>query len=209
KGLEHDQVFDMFSFIKEINYVKEHYEFIDDIKVLNIGGLALGDGSYKLAGENREIFNQVLEDKDTIELEVEETTYRYIYYESPISEGRISKKVIEIAYNHNKSDKIISNSFNMLILQLGVILLSLIFIAFIIYYWISKQLYHAKHDSLTGLYNRLSFDVMLSKLAQSKNHSTLLMIDLDNFKQINDMYGHNEGDQALRLVAQTLKRLFK
>lgn len=59
----------------------------------------------------------------------------------------------------------------------------------------------ANHDPLTGALNRRSFSLIVKKtMAQSRRHSTplsVLMIDLDRFKQINDRLGHNAGDVLL------------
>ncbi|MBU1424847.1 MAG: diguanylate cyclase [Gammaproteobacteria bacterium] len=67
---------------------------------------------------------------------------------------------------------------------------------------------HAEVDSLTSIYNRRRFDQDLKRLiAQAdRDHSqlALLMFDLDDFKPINDLYGHACGDKVLRQVAQTL-----
>lgn len=66
----------------------------------------------------------------------------------------------------------------------------------------------AMTDGLTGLANRKSFDDQISNLAKDSNaHGkifTLLMLDIDHFKSFNDNYGHQVGDQVLRLVARTL-----
>jgi two-component system cell cycle response regulator len=68
-------------------------------------------------------------------------------------------------------------------------------------------------DDLTGLYNRrgfLTFAEQYLKLAQRKNKGLLLMFaDLDNLKQINDTYGHHEGDLALIRTAKTLRETFR
>jgi len=67
---------------------------------------------------------------------------------------------------------------------------------------------HAEVDSLTSIYNRRRFDQDLKRLvAQADRDRTqlaLLMFDLDDFKPINDLYGHACGDKVLRQVAQTL-----
>ena len=67
----------------------------------------------------------------------------------------------------------------------------------------------ATRDRLTGLGNRAAFDEqMLRMLSQLQRHNTpfaLLVIDLDNFKQVNDKNGHQEGDSVLMVVAQQLR----
>ncbi len=63
-------------------------------------------------------------------------------------------------------------------------------------------------DGLTGLANRKYFDKEIQKVAkESEENNTifsLLMIDIDHFKSFNDNFGHQVGDQVLRLVARTL-----
>jgi len=67
----------------------------------------------------------------------------------------------------------------------------------------------AKTDRLTGLYNKGFFLDQLQlnlQLHKEKNQATSLIIfDLDNFKQLNDTYGHQKGDEVLHHVAQLLK----
>jgi two-component system cell cycle response regulator len=67
----------------------------------------------------------------------------------------------------------------------------------------------ALQDPLTGLYNRrLLEDRLGSELAAAKRHGRLvsvLMVDIDLFKSVNDRYGHLAGDEALRMVARTLR----
>jgi diguanylate cyclase (GGDEF)-like protein len=69
----------------------------------------------------------------------------------------------------------------------------------------------AEHDALTGLYNRHIFDETLQAcIAQAERYSrtfALLMIDLDEFKQINDTWGHCTGDKLLQLIAETLNNI--
>lgn len=67
----------------------------------------------------------------------------------------------------------------------------------------------ALQDALTTLPNRLSFEQGISHgLVQAKRHGwglAVLFIDIDNFKSINDLYGHDIGDQVLLMVANRLR----
>jgi diguanylate cyclase (GGDEF)-like protein len=64
-------------------------------------------------------------------------------------------------------------------------------------------------DSLTGLYNRRHFFFLaqseLERALRYQHPLSILMIDIDHFKQVNDTYGHTSGDQALLAVAQRCK----
>lgn len=63
-------------------------------------------------------------------------------------------------------------------------------------------------DPLTGLHNRRYFERRfveeISRAARTEQHLSLLMVDLDDFKQINDVHGHARGDVVLRWVAEFL-----
>jgi diguanylate cyclase (GGDEF)-like protein len=71
----------------------------------------------------------------------------------------------------------------------------------------------ARTDHLTGLANRREFErVMEREVALADRHArrlSVMMIDLDNLKRINDRQGHRAGDGALRLVAQQLQRVVR
>jgi len=71
----------------------------------------------------------------------------------------------------------------------------------------------AMQDPLTGLLNRRGFqDALVNCRAYVCRHQkplAMLMIDLDNFKQMNDLYGHDIGDQVLVRVAQQLKQTLR
>jgi len=66
----------------------------------------------------------------------------------------------------------------------------------------------ARRDALTGISNRAQFDRQLraavSRVRRDSEPLCLMMIDIDHFKRFNDMYGHQMGDQVLKLVAHQL-----
>jgi len=69
--------------------------------------------------------------------------------------------------------------------------------------------HQAQTDSLTGLYNHRAFHDRLREELQraSRSHDSvaLLMLDIDDFKRVNDVYGHGTGDEVLRNLAATLR----
>ena len=62
---------------------------------------------------------------------------------------------------------------------------------------LQESLDMAQRDALTGIYNRRFLDMHLRQLHEEGRPFVLALVDLDNFKQINDVYGHASGDAAL------------
>ncbi len=87
------------------------------------------------------------------------------------------------------------------------------------YLWMNHVLVHselektAMTDPLTGLYNRRALDVIgareLDAVRQKCEPCSALMLDLDQFKRVNDTLGHKAGDASLRAVADTLTNLIR
>lgn len=67
----------------------------------------------------------------------------------------------------------------------------------------------ANEDKLTGLYNRQHFDKLskaeFDQAKREKRHLSILFIDIDHFKRVNDTYGHDKGDETLRIVAHLIR----
>lgn len=65
----------------------------------------------------------------------------------------------------------------------------------------------AERDKLTGLLNREGFESVIKRIVKEGNEGSLMILDIDNFKKINDTYGHPGGDQVLSQVADALKKM--
>ena len=72
---------------------------------------------------------------------------------------------------------------------------------------IERLNFKASHDELTGAYNRAGFDLLLTSL--DLNSTYMVIFDVDDFKGINDTYGHDTGDKALQKLVQVLKSSFR
>ncbi|KQV15325.1 MULTISPECIES: GGDEF domain-containing protein [unclassified Kitasatospora] len=71
--------------------------------------------------------------------------------------------------------------------------------------WLYRQLSTARRDPLTGLHTRDGFTIRAKHLARAcPERTTVLLIDLDDFKTINDTYGHAAGDSVLAATAERL-----
>ena len=79
--------------------------------------------------------------------------------------------------------------------------------------YVQQTLHHLQRvaaiDSVTGLFNRRHFETRLQgevqRVHRQQQPLSLLMVDIDDFKRINDTFGHIEGDQALRTVAELMR----
>ena len=65
-------------------------------------------------------------------------------------------------------------------------------------------------DALTGIYNRLGFDDQVEQYMRKnpQKHCVVAMLDIDDFKLVNDMYGHAAGDSVLKKLAESMKQYF-
>lgn len=73
---------------------------------------------------------------------------------------------------------------------------------------LAQVMTEAERDFLTGAYNRKTFDRRLREAIEeaqkTETELTLLVLDIDHFKQFNDMHGHLIGDEVIKIVARTL-----
>ena len=96
----------------------------------------------------------------------------------------------------------------LLVLSAGI--LAVPFCGQILVHWLSVDALKSSTDPLTGLRNRRGFYRSASELFAAETHTpclSVVMLDLDNFKRINDTHGHAIGDRSLVAIADTLRRI--
>ena len=73
-------------------------------------------------------------------------------------------------------------------------------------------IYYAENDELTGIFNRRAFEYKVRSWMDSEEctgKQAFLMMDVDLFKEINDVYGHAVGDKVLKQVGKILRETFR
>lgn len=210
--LQEDGIFVNYSFFDVIDDLLAQYTMINEMNILNIGGYALGSPvteSGKLSPERRSAFERALAEMRTTEIGGEwngiPVTYRYVHYTSPFDQGTTQSKIVEIVYNDHELQQALRQIKRSFIYRLLVVHVVAILLSIGLSKWLSRPMYLAFHDSLTGLKNRAAFDEQLDSVLKARTgNAALLLIDLDDFKLVNDNFGHDQGDVVLREVARIL-----
>ncbi|MHA6250415.1 diguanylate cyclase domain-containing protein [Oceanobacillus sp. CAU 1775] len=216
-NLENGEVFQAFNFLDVTDELLKSHPSINEINILHNGGLVFGKtaAESKLSNERMSALKQSIEENSKIEFsgewKSEFAIYRYLPYVSNFETGVSKNKAIEIIYNDRELQSILKENREIFFFQLISVLLIISVISFVIHQWVKKQVYLAYHDNLTKLKNRTAFEEYIeNELGKNKDTMTgIMMIDLDNFKLVNDYLGHDKGDYLLYTVAQTIKESVK
>jgi len=210
-SLEEGTIFEQFNFLSVIDDLIERFPTIEKINVLNIGGLSLGSLGEQLSAERKRAFDWTRSSKETTEVKSESTStiYRYVHYETPVELETNQSKILEIIYDETDFQALLANHKHTFIAQFIIVLIVTIIISLLLSRWMAKPIYLAFHDSLTQLKNRAAFDEKLKDICTNYTEpSALLMLDIDNFKSVNDQLGHDQGDQFLKMFATVLDENF-
>jgi diguanylate cyclase (GGDEF)-like protein len=119
------------------------------------------------------------------------------YRSSNMIKGRITQVVLVIV-----TVPIIGNVIQMFFYGVTVSMPSYVLAAFAVYLILEKD--EMQRDNLTNLYTRSYLENRIIHKLSTKEFFSLIMIDLNDFKEINDTYGHHTGDEALKKVADLL-----
>lgn len=116
-------------------------------------------------------------------------------------------KNYEFLHSHEMKMYIIDNLF-VLIIAIGINF-SISYLKYRDFEKNKQILYLSERDSLTGLLNRKSLECLVEKHIGGNGLCAMILLDLDNFKAVNDTLGHYEGDDCLRATADELKKVFR
>ena len=151
---------------------------------------------------------------------------KYISHIDSVLQKLIHYEVEMARYDRKKFLQIYDKAIFKLGIILGLIILTVLIISYSVFSSIqsdqtrletatkklkklNKKLENVSYtDSLTGMHNRRYFNMVyereLKRARRTHSHITFMMLDIDYFKQYNDTYGHIEGDNALKAVAEVL-----
>lgn len=210
-SLENEPLFQSFNFVNVTEEIVDSVKMIEDMKVLNFGGIAFGEeNDAKKPEVRKESFQKARETGEVVEVEQtinnKQMTYRYVPYEPTYDSDGTQLRVVEILYSNYSIDKVLEGNFKTLIVQLLIVFITTGVALFALSHLLSKPIYLAYHDTLTELKNRAAFDMEMKEIIKKqKKNIALFLIDVDDFKMVNDQFGHMQGDNLLKSVAKALE----
>ena len=117
---------------------------------------------------------------------------------------------VQLHYIVNLNDPGFAYSLGLIAASVGFTLVGIGYLAFILIREQQLLRIASLHDPLTGLLNRRGYDLSiratLARAKRLKECISIIVLDIDDFKQINDTYGHNAGDLVLKTLTGTLNK---
>ncbi len=177
---------------------------LETLKIAGELAYALEDyvGAYQLTTEYYQKQNKRLTESSTERLTNLRTTYEIESRDSEIKLLQQRAKVQSL----QAEQQLQNATYQSYLLILSVVLVLIILVAFILQRrYTNKVIAVSIRDSLSGLFNRRYifqlFEKQIKSLAGKKGSLSIILLDIDNFKNINDQYGHPFGDQVIRMIS--------
>ncbi|GLC88183.1 GGDEF domain-containing protein [Lysinibacillus piscis] len=218
--LREDKLFQTFNFEKTAHYLVGKYIDLLEIQTINAGGVFFNDSNavaITVQDQSAEFQKQYQLAKTTMyPAEYQKKfnngyveTYRFLPYRSDNVRGEASERVIYVKYGNIAETQALAKNTKQFWFVLGVALTTSFIMLAIINKLMSNTIRLATFDPLTNVYNRATYIMKMNELLKKKNttHLGLLLVDLDNFKKINDQFGHMEGDKVLITTAKLLQQV--
>lgn len=219
--LLNDPVFQTFNFEKTAEYLIAKYEDLVEVQTINAGGVFFDNSRTKRnnvqdqSKQFQKYFELAKKKMEPVEYQTLNQSYiethLFLPYEAETVRGESSKRVVYVKFVNFTKIEALQKNLKQFWVLLFIALLTAFIMLLVINKILSKTIHLATFDPLTGVYNRATYIRKIDNLLRKRkmNVPGLLLIDLDNFKQVNDHYGHVEGDHILIETAMILKRVVK
>ncbi|MGM0378994.1 MAG: GGDEF domain-containing protein [Bacillota bacterium] len=221
--------FDSLNIFKDATELTKKYDVVEDISFYSVEPI-----NYKVAklrnskkpylNPDVPLFEEKLAKQAVINDKIQNKTkiidnIKYNYRFFPVLRSNRDKEngwnfyVVGITYNTQYMQDEIAQ--NRQIFIINILFLGLLFALFIsiVVYLLKRFEYQAHHDSLTKLSNRkhfaIKFNNLKGKMSNNNQKSGIIFIDVDHFKEINDNYGHEVGDEVLKNIAYRIENNLK
>ncbi|WP_431027567.1 GGDEF domain-containing protein [Lysinibacillus sp. LZ02] len=215
-------IFQKFNFFKTATDLVNKYDDLLDVRILNSGGYYLDANhgeDYKIEHHTerfKEAYEKALKTMEPVEYTDQlESGYReisrFIPYQAEQVRGASTKRVIYMKYGNGNELASLQRNIQQFWVILVIAIITSLILLIVISGILTKTIRLAVFDPLTGVNNRASYVNLMEELLRRKRKDNvgLLLVDLDNFKQVNDQYGHIEGDHVLAETAAILKNVVK